>query len=96
MNLQKAGSGGEIFNFLTLFSVAVGEFSALHMQVNLMHCDLKPTEGAIGPSHQQTLSWSVLRGCWWVKNPQIEGLSPAEGSDSRHLGLHVAVRSWPV
>lgn len=39
-------------DLLTLFPVAVGEFSALYMQINLLHCDLQPAEGAIQSSHQ--------------------------------------------
>lgn len=84
-------------NLLTLFPVAMGEFGALYMQVYLLHCDLQPAEGAIQTSHQQTLGGSaLLRGRWLVKNPQAEGLSPAEGSDPRHLSLHVTVRSCKV
>lgn len=82
-------------SLLTLFPVAMDEFGALHMQVDLLHRDLQPAEGAIQPSHQQALSRSVLRG-WLVKNPQAEGLSPAEGRDPRHLSLHMTVRSCKI
>lgn len=84
------------FISFTLLSVAVHEFCALHVQVDLVHFNLQPAEGAIRPSHQQALSWPVPRGSGWVKSPQVERLSPAEGSDATHLGLHVAVRAYPV
>lgn len=32
------------FVLLTLSTVAVGELCALHMQVDLLHCDLQPAE----------------------------------------------------
>lgn len=84
-----------MFVVLTLFLIAVCEFGAPHIQVILLHCDLQPAEGAIQPSHQQVLSSrSVLIRGQWVQNPQAKGLSPTEGSDSRHVSLHMTVRSY--
>lgn len=81
------------FVLLTLFHVTVDEFRAFHTQVDLLHCDLQPAERAVQPSHQQALnSRSVLTACCRIQT-QAEGLSPAKGSDPRHLSLLVTVRS---
>lgn len=83
-----------MFVVLTLFLIAVDEFSAPHIQVILLHCDLQPAEGAIQPSNQQVLcSRSVLIIGHWVQNTQAKGLSPTEGGDSRPVSLHMTVRS---
>lgn len=79
--------------FLTLISLAGGQFSAPHEQVCFLHCDLQPTERAIQPSHQQALSKSVPTVGRLVEHPQAEGLSPAKSSDPGTLVLHVTERS---
>lgn len=81
----------EYNSLLTLFPVAVGEFSAFHKQLYFLHCDLQPAEGAIKPTHQKAVSGSGSTGSWLLKNPQAEGLSPAKSCDPRHLSLHVTV-----
>lgn len=80
------------FVLLTLFHVAVGEFCALHTQVDLLHCDLQPAERAVQPSHQQALDnrSALTAGCGI--QTRAEGLSPAKGSDPRHLSLLMTVR----